>query len=91
MDLEPLNVGFGGLFLKLWMVPFFSVGSVQLVTGIQLLSGHGTLPYRTAPFMAPPLYRAVRYFLFVPYSTVLPYRTVRYGTILVTVPYRTVR
>jgi hypothetical protein len=34
MDLVPLTVVFGGLFLKLWMVSFFPDGIVHLVTGI---------------------------------------------------------
>ncbi len=56
---------FGGLFLKSWMVPFFSVGSVQLVTCIQLLSGHGTgtvpVPYGNVGVHRTVRYGSVRY------------------------------
>ncbi len=45
------HIFFGGLFLKLWTLPFFPVGSVKLVTCFQLLSGrYGTVPYGTVPY-----------------------------------------
>jgi hypothetical protein len=74
MDLESLNVVFCGLFLKLWMVPFFSVGSVQLVTGIQLLSGHGTVRKAISPFTRNPTGT-------VQYGTVRNLSNLRIGTV----------